>query len=46
MRPEMGLASLFNNSLKFEDGFLYVPTAPGLGLDVNEKEMEKQKLNK
>lgn len=46
MRPEMGLASLFNNSLKFEDGFLYVPTAPGLGLDVNEKEMEKQKINK
>jgi L-alanine-DL-glutamate epimerase-like enolase superfamily enzyme len=46
MRPEMGLTILFNNSLKFEDGFLYVPTAPGLGLDVNEKEMEKQKINK
>jgi L-alanine-DL-glutamate epimerase-like enolase superfamily enzyme len=46
MRPEMGLGVLFNNSLKFEDGFLYIPTAPGLGLDVNEKEMEKQKLNR
>lgn len=45
-RLEMGLASLFQTSLKFEEGFLYIPTGPGLGLEVNEKEMEKQKLNR
>lgn len=44
-RIEMGLASLFENSIEFDNGFLVVPTNPGLGLIVNEKEMEKNKLN-
>lgn len=44
-RIEMGLASLFENSIQFENGYLVVPTIPGLGLVVNEKEMEKNKLN-
>ncbi|SFF52863.1 galactonate dehydratase [Thermoflexibacter ruber] len=44
MRTELGLNQLFNNSLKFADGFLFIPTEIGLGLEVNEKEMEKLKL--
>ncbi len=46
MRPEMKLGGLFKNALKFEDGFLFVPQSEGLGLEVDEKEMEQQKLNK
>jgi galactonate dehydratase len=41
MRPELNLSQFFHNSLKFENGFLYVPDAPGLGLEVNEKEMNR-----
>lgn len=41
MRPELNLTQFFHNSLKFENGFLFIPTEPGLGLDVNEKAMEK-----
>lgn len=37
------LHDLFENEIKFEDGFLYVPQEPGLGLIVNEKAMEKNK---
>ena len=44
-RIEMGLANLFENNIEFDNGFLIVPTNPGLGLIVNEKEMEKNKLN-
>ncbi|MGD1842220.1 MAG: mandelate racemase/muconate lactonizing enzyme family protein [Thermonemataceae bacterium] len=44
MRPELNLNRLFNNSMKFEDGYLYIPTAVGLGLEVNEKQMEKELL--
>jgi len=44
-RPEMGLGGLFENSLAFKDGHLTIPTLPGLGLVVNESEMEKKKLN-
>lgn len=44
-RLDMGLANLFENSIQFENGYLTIPTIPGLGLIVNEKEMEKQKLN-
>jgi len=44
-QPQMGLAGLFENSIQFENGYLVVPTIPGLGLIVNEKEMEKNKLN-
>lgn len=45
MRPDLELMGLFNNQLKFENGFLYIPTGIGLGLEVNEKEMERLKLN-
>lgn len=44
-RLDLGLSNLFENSIEFENGFLKVPTLPGLGLIVNEKEMEKTKLN-
>jgi L-alanine-DL-glutamate epimerase-like enolase superfamily enzyme len=44
-RIEMGLANLFENSIKFENGYLTVPSIPGLGLIVNEKEMERNRLN-
>jgi len=39
------LFDLFENEVEFEDGFLKVPQAPGLGLTVNEKAMEKNKRN-
>lgn len=45
-RPEMGLGNLFENHLEFVNGYLTVPTSPGLGLIVNEAEMQKNKLNK
>ncbi len=35
------LFELFDNYLEFDDGHLLVPTLPGLGLLVNEKNMEK-----
>jgi len=35
------LFDLFENYFEFEDGYLKVPTEPGLGLIVNEKAMEK-----
>ncbi len=44
-RPEMGLEGLFHNQIRFEDGFLFLPQGPGLGLEVNEREMDKLKLN-
>jgi L-alanine-DL-glutamate epimerase-like enolase superfamily enzyme len=44
MRPELGLSNLFHNALKFENGFLYIPTGIGLGLEVNEKEMERLRV--
>lgn len=46
LRPEMNQAQYFKNSLKFEDGFLYIPTEIGLGLEVDESVMEKMKLKK
>lgn len=46
MRPELNQAPLFHNSLKFENGFLYIPQTAGLGLEVDEKAMEKNKINK
>jgi L-alanine-DL-glutamate epimerase-like enolase superfamily enzyme len=45
MRPELDQNRLFHNSLKFENGYLYIPQSPGLGLEVDEKAMEKYKLN-
>ncbi|NJK85983.1 MAG: mandelate racemase/muconate lactonizing enzyme family protein [Bacteroidales bacterium] len=46
-REDQGYGSLFNlfeNYFEFSDGYLYIPKEPGLGLIVNEKEMEKQKI--
>jgi len=45
-RLEMDLARLFQNSIIFENRFLRIPTEPSLGLTVDEKEMEKKKLNR
>lgn len=45
-RAELDQSALFRNALTFQDGFLYIPTGAGLGLDVNETEMEKRKLNR
>ena len=39
------LLELFDNYFEFEDGHLKLPVTPGLGLVVNEKKMEKNKLN-
>jgi L-alanine-DL-glutamate epimerase-like enolase superfamily enzyme len=44
-RPEMGLDKLFENYFEFKDGHLMIPSLPGLGLIVNEKEMIRNKLN-
>jgi L-alanine-DL-glutamate epimerase-like enolase superfamily enzyme len=41
----MGLSTLFENSIEFSEGYLKIPQIPGLGLIVNEPEMEKTKLN-
>jgi L-alanine-DL-glutamate epimerase-like enolase superfamily enzyme len=38
------LYRLFDNYFEYEDGFLKVPQEPGLGLIVNEQEMEQGKL--
>jgi L-alanine-DL-glutamate epimerase-like enolase superfamily enzyme len=38
---EMKLAELFNNQIRYEAGHLYVPQTAGLGLEINEKQMEK-----
>lgn len=45
-RLDMGLAPLFQNGLDFKDGFLSVPTGPGLGLVVNKTAMLKGRLNR
>jgi L-alanine-DL-glutamate epimerase-like enolase superfamily enzyme len=45
MRPDLDQNKLFLNSLKFENGFLFIPQIPGLGLEIDEKAMEKFKLN-
>ena len=44
-RTEMGLGNLFENYFEFKNGYLTIPTLPGLGLIVNETEMRKNKLN-
>jgi galactonate dehydratase len=46
LRPDLDQTSLFKNTVKFEDGFLYIPQGHGLGLEVDEDAMEKRKLNK
>jgi L-alanine-DL-glutamate epimerase-like enolase superfamily enzyme len=40
-REKDKLWPLFKNKFEFEKGYLTVPQTPGLGLEVNEKEMEK-----
>ncbi|NJO02148.1 MAG: mandelate racemase/muconate lactonizing enzyme family protein [Bacteroidia bacterium] len=44
-REELGLGSLFQNEIKYQDGYLFVPQEAGLGLMPDEKMMEKTKLN-
>ena len=39
------LLELFDSYFEFEDGYLKLPDNPGLGLVVNEKKMEKNKIN-
>lgn len=39
------LYELFDNYFTFTNGFLHLPDGPGLGLMVNEKQMERKKLN-
>ena len=39
------LYELFENYFTFKDGYLHLPSEPGLGLSVNEAMMEKRKLN-
>lgn len=46
LRPDLDQISLFKNTVKFENGFLYIPQGVGLGLEVDEDAMEKRKLNK
>lgn len=45
-RENLGLTPLFHNYFDVRHGYIFVPQKPGLGLYVNEKEMEKRKLNK
>ncbi len=45
-RPDLEMEPLFAAPLRFEAGYLYVPTGPGLGLEVNEDAMERLKINK
>jgi L-alanine-DL-glutamate epimerase-like enolase superfamily enzyme len=40
-RPDMGLHQFFHNQLKFENGHLFVPQTPGLGLEVDEPALLK-----
>jgi L-alanine-DL-glutamate epimerase-like enolase superfamily enzyme len=44
-RPELGLEGLFAQELKFEDGYLWVPQGPGLGMEADEKEMKRRMRN-
>jgi len=43
-RPELKQWECFNNRFKFEAGYLYLPEEPGLGLIVNEPEMNKYQV--
>ena len=45
-RPELGLYGLFRQNVQFQDGYLYLPQSPGLGLDVDEDRMDAEKLNR
>ena len=44
-RPELGLNHLFESMPRFEDGYLYVSEAPGVGLEVREDLVRKEALN-
>ncbi len=35
------IISVFDEDVRFEEGYLYLPEAPGLGLVINEKRLEK-----
>ncbi|MFI3207195.1 MAG: mandelate racemase/muconate lactonizing enzyme family protein [Clostridia bacterium] len=38
-------ADLINDGIKFEDGCIYVPTKPGLGIEINRDILEKYRVN-
>ncbi len=44
-RERLGQQKLFKNYFRYEDGYLYIPQEPGLGLVPDEKMMEKEKIN-
>ncbi len=37
-------ADLINNTIKFEDGHIFVPDKPGLGIEINREILEKYKV--
>ncbi len=37
-------ADLINDGVKYEDGFIYVPDKPGLGVEINREILEKYKV--
>jgi L-alanine-DL-glutamate epimerase-like enolase superfamily enzyme len=43
-RPELKQWECFNSRFKYENGYLYLPQEPGLGLEVNENEMSKYEV--
>lgn len=45
-RRYMNLQELFEDEIRYEDGYLYLPTGPGLGLTVRPEIMERRRLNK
>lgn len=44
-RPELNQWQCFNNKFKYENGYLWLPQQPGLGLEVNETAMSKFEVN-
>ncbi|MFI3237715.1 MAG: mandelate racemase/muconate lactonizing enzyme family protein [Lachnospiraceae bacterium] len=38
-------AALINDGITFEDGYIYVPDKPGIGVEVNREILEKYKVN-
>jgi L-alanine-DL-glutamate epimerase-like enolase superfamily enzyme len=45
-RRYMNLQELFEEEIRYEDGYLYLPEGPGLGLTVRPEAMERRRLNK
>lgn len=45
-RPNLKQLELFQNYFRFEDGYLYIPQTPGVGLEPNEELLAQRRLNK